>query len=68
MSQGLNYLHSHSALEGELLFPKHLVLVDEKYGDMFEKKIEFKHKGVKYYKVFIQDFVKNKGIFKHLSE
>lgn len=68
MSYGKDYLHSHSGLERELRFPKHIVLVDEKYGHLFKKFVPFKHGDIMYYKVPIMDFVKNGGVFKNLSE
>lgn len=68
MSYGKDYLHSHSGLERELRFPKHIVLVDEKYGHLFKKSVPFKHGDIMYCKVPIMDFVKNGGVFKNLSE
>ena len=72
MSQGKDYLHSHSGLERELKLPKHFVLVDEKYEYMFDKNrvSEFRvnHEGriATYLKVSILDFVQNNGVFKNL--
>lgn len=74
MSLQASYLHSHSALERELRFPKHVVLVDEKFRDMFnpdttkdfivgsgtERKV--------YLKVPILEFVKKGGVFKNFME
>ena len=60
----ISVLHSHSRIERELEFPKHMVLVDEEYGYLFKKYIPFKCRGVSYYKVPIMEFVENGGIFK----
>ncbi len=60
----ISVLHSHSRIERELGFPKHMVLVDKEYGYLFEKYIPFKYRGVLYYKVPIMEFVENGGIFK----
>jgi hypothetical protein len=60
----ISVLHSHSRIERELEFPKHMVLVDEEYGHLFKKYIPFKYRGVSYYKVPIMEFVENGGIFK----
>lgn len=68
MSYGKDYLHSHSGLERELRFPKHIVLVDEKYGHLFKKSVPFKHGDIMYYKVPTIDLVKKGGVFKNLSE
>lgn len=70
MSNGHNYLHSHSALERELKFPKHTVLIDEKYAEIFggEPCKEFVYKKRTYYKVNIYSFVKKGGVFKNLIE
>lgn len=66
----ITVLHSHSALERELQFPKHIVLVDATYSNLFLKDtIEpFVYKGKHYVKVPILSFVHNGGIFKNLSE
>lgn len=70
MSQGITYLHSHSWLERELRFPKHIVLVDAEYKEIFENSLipiePFKHGGVIYYKVPILSFVYKGGVFKNL--
>lgn len=70
MSGKFNVLHSHSGLERELKFKKHIVLVDEQYKNMFlEDTIEkFKHHGNVYYKVPILSFVRNGGVFKNFTE
>ena len=60
----ISVLHSHSRIERELEFPKHMVLVDEEYGYLFKKYIHFKYRGVSYYKVPTLEFVENGGIFK----
>lgn len=62
------YLHSHSALECELKFPKNKVLVDIQYGEKFPDKEMLVHDRTKYYIVPIMDFVKAGGIFKRLKE
>ena len=71
MSQGQTQLHSHSALENALGFPKHIVLVDAQYASMFSKKgintTPFKHNGIEYVKAPILEFVKLGGNFKNLS-
>lgn len=65
--ESFDCLHSHSGLERELKFKKHIVLVDEKFKVLFlEDTIEpFKYNGVNYYKVPILSFVKNGGHFKN---
>ena len=73
MSHGKDYLHSHSALERELKFPKHFVLVDEKYMELFDPKraVDFTvrqdGKATLYLKVPILDFVNSNGVFKNLN-
>lgn len=68
MSYGLLTLHSHSALERELRFPKHTVLVDEKFGYMFTIKKPFVHNRINYFEVPTINFVQNGGVFKNLAE
>ena len=76
MSQGINYLHSHSALERELkdknIANKSHVLVDEEYIDRFESSAtNFKTitlYGVTYYKIPILLFVHKGGVFKNLAK
>ena len=70
MSKKFNMLHSHSGIERELKFKKHIVLVDEQYKNMFlEDTIEkFKYLGNVYYKVPILSFVRNVGVFKNFTE
>lgn len=68
MSHGLTQLHSHSGIEREYKFPKHEVLVDEMFGDMFPFKQPFMFNGKSYYRVPTIDFVKKSGIFKNLNE
>ena len=70
MSQGINYLHSHSGLERNLHFPKHIVLVDTKYADLFSglpKLEKFKHDKVEYIKVPTMEFYLKGGRFKNLE-
>lgn len=68
MSSGINYMHSHSGLERELRFPKDKVLIDKKYGDMFEDALlkPFSHNGHDYFKVNTYIFWKRGGVFKNL--
>ena len=72
MSAGKEYLHSHSALERELRLPKHVVLVDTKFENLFDSEFveEFKVKQngqmLTFLKVPILEFVKNNGVFKNL--
>mgnify|MGYP007012482890 CR=1 FL=1 len=71
MSKGLNILHSHSGLERELRFPKHIVLVDATFASVFHRygmnTVPFKHRNVEYVKVAILDFIKVGGVFKNLD-
>lgn len=68
MSRGISILHSHSGLERELKLPKHIVVIDPCFIDMFEgvKVQGFTHNGGSYYKVPVDAFIKNGGIFKNL--
>lgn len=68
MSEGHNYLHSHSGLERKLRFPKDKVLIDKRYGERFGEAFlkPFSHKGQDYYKVNIYTFWKKGGVFKNL--
>lgn len=70
MSNGVNFLHSHSGIEREMKFPKDKVLVDERYYDMFsgEPLSEYGYKRRRYYAVNILSFVRKGGIFKNLYE
>jgi len=70
MSGKFNVLHSHSGLERELKFPKHTVLVDEEYKDMFlgDTIENFKYNGRIYCKVPILSFVNKGGIFKNFMQ
>lgn len=69
MSGKFNILHSHSGIERELKFPKHLVLVDEEYKSLFiEDTIsQFKYNGKIYYKVPVLAFVHKGGVFKNFT-
>lgn len=75
MSQGYNFLHSHSGLEREIKYPKYKVLVDEEYEDMLtdgtlKNQIKFsrvKLNNVTYIEVPVSLFIKNGGVFKNLS-
>lgn len=68
MSYGHTQLHSHSGLERLLNFPKHTVLVDAKYKDLFCEDVikRFVYNKVEYYQVPILLFVKKGGVFKNL--
>ena len=70
MSNGITFLHSHSGLERNLRFPKHTVLVDAKFANMFsgEPCVPFIHNSIEYVKVNVLSFVKKGGVFKNLSE
>jgi hypothetical protein len=68
MSQGINYLHSHSAIERDLNLPKRVVLVDEKFGEMFRVTRSFEYKNKVYYKVPVMEFVRKGGAFRNLDE
>ena len=70
MSRKYSTLHSHSGLERELRFPKHMVLVDEEYKDMFlgDTIEKFKYNGTIYYKVPILSFVSKGGTFKNFIQ
>lgn len=76
MSNGVNYLHSHSGLERTLpkdkeLSSKAYVLVDEKFASMFAdvaaQTKKFVYDGVSYIKVPTLVFVAKGGLFKNLS-
>ena len=68
MSFNTNYLHSHSALERELKFPKDKVLVDTCYGDRFDDtmKESFVYHEKKYLQVPILAFIERGGVFKNI--
>ena len=68
MSQGIIGLHSHSILERDLKYPKHIVLVDSKFSKLFKEKKRVTIKKIPYFQVSIQDFVKKGGVFKALAE
>lgn len=70
MSKGLNYLHSHSGLERDLRFPKHIVLVDARFANMFDGEpcAPFTYNRIEYIQVNILSFVHKGGVFKNLSE
>ena len=67
MGKESSYLHSHSALEREVKFPKYRVLVDEKFKAMFNpltaRTLEYNK--VRYLSVPIMEFVRNGGVFKN---
>ena len=68
MSKGVNCLHSHSGIEVEMKFPKHIVLVDEKYESMFSWHQQYYYKNKMYLKVSTREFAENGGVFKFLRE
>lgn len=68
MSQGVGYLHSHSAIEREKRLPKHVVLVDEEYEGMFKKAVPYVYDKRMYLQVSILEFVNNGGLFKNFGE
>ena len=69
MSNGVTYLHSHSVIERDLKFPKHIVLVDKEYGHLFKDKNtkDFRYEDKDYIKVNILDFVHAGGFFRNFS-
>lgn len=71
MSQGITYLHSHSGIEREKAFPKHIVLVDEEYEHIFASSAveleKFDYNGKTYIKVPIIAFYKAGGVFKNFN-
>lgn len=71
MSQGIRYLHSHSAMERDMFVPKSKVIVDYEYRFLFgDNKVvyeDFTHKGKKYIIVPIALFIKNRGVFQNLK-
>lgn len=69
MSKGMKQLHSHSVLEGILKLPKHLVLVDIEFANLFKKESckPFRYNGVDYLKVNILEFIRNGGVFKSFN-
>lgn len=75
MSQGINYLHSHSGLERsmpETLNDKFHVLIDKEYKHIFEvygidvKPVSYNK--TKYYKVPTYAFFRHGGVFKNLNK
>ena len=70
MSNGINYLHSHSGIERDQKFKKDVVLVDEKYKDMFsgEPTIPYGYKKKTYIMVNTYSFARKGGVFKNLYE
>lgn len=75
MSQGINYLHSHSGLERstpETVNDKFHVLIDKEYKQMFELSgvhvKPFKYNGMQYYKVPTYAFFMKGGVFKNLNK
>lgn len=75
MSNGITYLHSHSGIERTLkdddVVKKRVVIVDEKYEELFGGISEhIEHCticGKKYIKVPILAFVMKGGVFKNLD-
>ena len=68
MSMECDFLHSHSGIELEMKFPKHIVLVDEKYGNLFSKSSPYVYKNKTYLKVSTLEFANNGGQFKYLKD
>jgi hypothetical protein len=68
MSKGCDVLHSHSGIEVEMKFPKHIVLVDEEYEAMFSNPKPYVYKGKTYMKVSTREFAEKGGIFKYFRE
>lgn len=70
MSYQHNYLHSHSGIEREMKFDKNVVIVDEKYEELFggEPIEEYIYNKKRYIKVNIMSFVQKGGVFKNLFE
>lgn len=70
MSKKFNMLHSHSGLEREMKFPKHFVLVDAQFKNMFiECNIKpITYGGRTYYQVPTLAFAKKGGFFKNFME
>lgn len=64
-----DFLHSHSGLERDLKFPKHTVLVDVWFADMFgmDESDAIKINEHKYLKVNTLAFVNAGGRFKNFS-
>lgn len=69
-SSSFHHLHSHSAIERAMLFPKNVVLVDEKYADMFSgtETSAYEFEGVRYIKVPILSFIRNGGVFRNFCK
>lgn len=70
MSYNVPFLHSHSAIERDEHFPKHTVLIDPKYAELFDgvPTRKYTYQKREYLKVNILDFVKRGGRFKNLSK
>jgi hypothetical protein len=70
MSRGYDFLHSHSGLERDLKFPKHTVLIDKEFEDLFKSvpHTSFRFNKIDYVKVNTYDFYLRGGVFKNLSE
>lgn len=73
MSDNINYLHSHSAIERsqkKTLNDKAHVLIDTRYASLFPKDLceEYKYNGVTYLSVPTVLFLKRGGVFKNLNK
>lgn len=68
MSKGCDVLHSHSGIEVEMKFPKHIVLVDDEYAAMFSYTEPYSYRGKMYAKVSTREFADKGGIFKYFRE
>lgn len=64
------YLHSHSALEREHKYKKHIVLVDIKYLPLFSVREvrKVKYGNIQYIAVPILKFVKCGGVFRNFDK
>lgn len=75
MSHGINYLHSHSGIERdvmELSHDKFHVLIDKEYKHLFDECMPdvkpFTYKNIQYYKVPTYAFFCKGGAFKNLNK
>ena len=73
MSNGINFLHSHSGIERstpQTLRDKAHVIVDKRFRVLFPDALceEFKYKERTYIKVPTYLFYKRGGVFKNLNE
>lgn len=66
MSHKKNYLHSHSALEREKGIPKHKVIIDIEFGNLFAVKQLVRFNKEDYYLVDTYTFYQRGGVFQNL--